>query len=127
MNFANRQISLLCIALHFRKHDESSCFLNVDPRRNCYKPFGKLGKPFRKHEVSCEKKFDTLDWPAIVDEMKTPTTQEAKDLILWLYSMDVQHDETPAMARRRYEAVCALKLWAGYDAEKPLDNQPTNL
>lgn len=52
--------------------------------------------------------------------MKTPTTQEAKDLILWLYSMDVQCDETPAMGRRRYEAVCALKAWA----EKPLDKKP---
>lgn len=54
--------------------------------------------------------------------MKTPTTQEAKDLIRWLYSMDVQHDETPAMGRRRYEAVCALRAWA----EKPLDNSRYN-
>jgi hypothetical protein len=51
--------------------------------------------------------------------MKTPTTQEAKDLILWLYSTDTQHDETPATGRRRYEAVCALKAWA----EKPLDTK----
>lgn len=52
--------------------------------------------------------------------METPTTQEAKDLIRWLYSMDVQHDETPAVARRRYEAVRALRAWA----EKPLDTKP---
>lgn len=96
----------------FRKHYESSRFLNIEGRRNCYKPFGSSGKIFRKCEVSSEKIFDSLVCPVIVEGMKTPTTQEVREMILWLFSTETQYDETPAMAKRRYEVTNALLHWA---------------
>jgi hypothetical protein len=44
--------------------------------------------------------------------MKTPTTQEAREMIQWLFSTETQHDETPAIAKRRNEVTATLLHWA---------------
>lgn len=54
--------------------------------------------------------------------MKTPTTQEAKDLIRWLYSTETQYDESLETGRKRVAAEKALLAWA----KKPLDNSRYN-
>lgn len=46
-----------------------------------------------------------------------PTTEEAKDLIQWLFSTETQYDETLEAGRRRNEATKALLNWA----KNPLD------
>jgi hypothetical protein len=44
--------------------------------------------------------------------MNTPTTQEAKEMIQWLFSTETQYDETFEAAKRRNEVTAALVQWA---------------
>jgi hypothetical protein len=44
--------------------------------------------------------------------MKTPTTQEAKEMILWLWNKDTLIDEFPETEIRRKEVRAALIQWA---------------
>lgn len=46
------------------------------------------------------------------------TTEEAKDLIQWLYSTETQYDETLEAGRRRNEATKALLHWAKNSLDK---------
>jgi len=54
--------------------------------------------------------------------MKTPTTQEAKEMILWLWNKDTLVDEFPETEIRRREVRAALTQWA----KNPVDNETTN-
>ena len=54
--------------------------------------------------------------------MKTPTTQEAKEMILWLWHKDTLIDEFPETEHRRIEVRKALIQWA----KNSIDSETTN-
>jgi hypothetical protein len=57
-------------------------------------------------------------WPL----MKTPTTKEAKEMILWLWNKDTLIDEFPETEHRRIEVRKALMEWA----KNSIDTETTN-
>jgi hypothetical protein len=54
--------------------------------------------------------------------MKTPTTKEAKEMILWLWNKDTLIDEFPETEHRRIEVRKALMEWA----KNSIDTETTN-
>jgi hypothetical protein len=55
--------------------------------------------------------------------MKTPTTKEAKEMILWLWHRDTLIDELPETEHRRIKVRKALMEWAKNSIDTETNNQ----